>query len=250
MKLPDVFLNRPLAHRGLHDIAAGRAENSLKAFQAAIDGNYGIELDLQISSDGVAMVFHDYGLARLTAAKGPVAQHTAAQLGDISLLHDGGGIPTLAEVLALVDGRVPLLIEVKDQDGQMGTNIGPLGEAAADCLRGYKGPFAMMSFNPNATAEMAQLLPDAPRGIVTDSYDAEDWPLLPQATREALRGITDYECSGACFVSHNAADLSTPRIAELKAQGAAIICWTVTSAEIESEARKIADNITFEQYLA
>ena len=250
MKLPDVFLNRPLAHRGLHDIAAGRAENSLKSFQAAIDGNYSIELDLQISSDGVAMVFHDYGLARLTAAKGPVAQHTAAQLGDISLLHDGGGIPTLAEVLVLVDGRVPLLIEVKDQDGQMGPNIGPLGEAAAYCLRGYKGPFAMMSFNPHATAEMAQLLPDAPRGIVTDKYDPEDWPLLPQATREALSGITGYECSGACFVSHNAADLSTPRIAELKAQGAAIICWTVKSAEIEAEARKIADNITFEQYFA
>ena len=250
MKLPDVFLNRPLAHRGLHDIAAGRAENSLKSFQAAIDGNYGIELDLQISSDGVAMVFHDYGLARLTAAKGPVAQHTAAQLGDISLLHDGGGIPTLAEVLALVDGRVPLLIEVKDQDGQMGPNIGPLGEAAAYCLRGYKGPFAMMSFNPHATAEMAQLLPDAPRGIVTDSYVDEDWPLLPQATCEALRGITDYARTGSCFVSHQFDDLASPRIAELKAEGAAILCWTIRSAEVEAEARKIADNITFEQYLA
>lgn len=250
MKLPDVFLNRPLAHRGLHDIAAGRAENSLKSFQAAIDGNYGIELDLQISSDGVAMVFHDYGLARLTAAKGPVAQHTAAQLGDISLLHDGDGIPTLAKVLALVDGRVPLLIEVKDQDGQMGPNIGPLGEAAAYCLRDYKGPFAMMSFNPHATAEMMQLLPEAPRGIVTDPYTADDWPLLPQATRETLRAIPDYARTGSCFVSHNLADLRAPRIAALKAEGAAILCWTVKSAETEAEARKVADNITFEGYLA
>lgn len=250
MKLPDVFLSRPLAHRGLHDKTAGRAENSLKAFQAAIDAGYGIELDLQISSDGVAMVFHDYELGRLTAAKGAVAQQTAAQLGTIALLHDGDGIPTLAEVLELVAGRVPLLIELKDQDGQMGPNIGPLGEAAAYCLRGYAGPFAVMSFNPHATAEMAQLLPEVPRGIVTDPYVAEDWPLLPPDTCAALRDIPDYTPTGACFVSHNVANLAAPRIAALKAEGATILCWTVKSAEVEAKAREVADNITFEQYLA
>lgn len=250
MKLPDAFLTRPISHRGLHDKALGRAENSLKAFQAAIDADYPIELDLQISSDGVAMVFHDYGLSRLTAAKGAVAQHTAAQLGAIALLHDGDGIPTLQEVLNLVDGRVPLLIEIKDQDGQMGPNIGPLGEAAAYCLRGYKGPFAVMSFNPHATAEMAQLLPDAPRGLVTDTYEPEDWPLLPDATCTALREIADYTRTGSCFVSHQFGDLASPRIAELRSQGAAILCWTIKSATDEAEARKIADNITFERYLA
>jgi len=250
MKLPDAFLSRPLAHRGLHDKKAGRAENSRKAFQAAMEAGYGIELDLQLSSDGVAMVFHDYELGRLTAAKGAVAQQTAADLGTIPLLQDGDGIPTLAEVLALVDGRVPLLIEIKDQDGQMGPNIGPLGEAAAYCLRGYAGPFAVMSFNPHATAEMAQLLPEAPRGIVTDPYTSDDWPLLPQATRETLRTIPDYARTGSCFVSHNVADLRAPRIAALKAEGAAILCWTVKSAEMEAEARKVADNITFEGYLA
>ena len=250
MKLPDAFLSRPLAHRGLHDKKAGRAENSRKAFQAAMEAGYGIELDLQLSSDGVAIVFHDYELGRLTGAKGAVAQQTATDLGTIPLLQDGDGIPTLAEVLALVDGRVPLLIEIKDQDGQMGPNIGPLGEAAAYCLRGYAGPFAVMSFNPHATAEMAQLLPEAPRGIVTDPYTADDWPLLPQTTRETLRAIPDYARTGSCFVSHNVTDLRAPRIAALKAEGAAILCWTVKSAEMEVEARKVADNITFEGYLA
>lgn len=250
MKLPDAFLSRPLAHRGLHDKKAGRAENSRKAFQAAMEAGYGIELDLQLSSDGVAMVFHDYELGRLTGAKGAVAQQTATDLGTIPLLQDGDGIPTLGEVLALVDGRVPLLIEIKDQDGQMGPNIGPLGEAAAYCLRGYAGPFAVMSFNPHATAEMAQLLPEAPRGIVTDPYTADDWPLLPQTTRETLRAIPDYARTGSCFVSHNVTDLRAPRIAALKAEGAAILCWTVKSAEMEVEARKVADNITFEGYLA
>lgn len=248
--LPEVFLRRPLAHRGLHDKSAGRAENSPKAFAAAIDAGYGIELDLQISSDGVAMVFHDYDLGRLTTSKGAVAQQTAAQLGAIPLLHDGDGIPTLSEVLELVAGRVPLLIEIKDQDGQMGPNIGSLGQAAAYCLRGYSGPFAVMSFNPHATAEMAQLLPDAPRGIVTDPYTAEDWPLLPKATRETLREIPDYTRTEACFVSHNVADLGCARIAQLKAEGATILCWTVKSATVEAKAREVADNITFEQYLA
>jgi len=250
MKLPEIFISRPLAHRGLHDKMAGRAENSRKAFQAAIDANYGIEMDLQISSDGVAMVFHDYDLGRLTASKGAVAQQTAAQLRAIALLHDGDGIPTFAEVLELVAGRVPLLIEIKDQDGQMGRNVGPLGEAAARCLRGYAGPFAVMSFNPHVIAEMAQLLPDAPRGLVTDPYTAEDWPLLPQSIRENLRDIPDFARTGSSFVSHNVDDLGAPRIAELKAEGATILCWTVKSPAVEAKGREVADNITFEQYLA
>lgn len=250
MTLPDVFLTRPLAHRGLHDVKAGRAENSRKAFAAAIAEGYGIELDLQLSSDNVPMVFHDYDLGRLTAAKGAVKQHTAAQLCEIPLLHDGDGIPTLKEVLALVDGQVPLLIEIKDQDGLMGPNIGPMGEAAAHVLRDYSGPFAVMSFNPHATAEMKRLLPNAPRGIVTDPYTEEDWPLLPENLRTALREIAEFDSTGSSFVSHNVDDLPTTRIAALKREGAAILCWTVKSSETEIRAREVADNITFEGYLA
>lgn len=250
MKLTTAFLAQPLAHRGLHDVQAGRAENSRKSFAAAIAAGYGIELDLQLSRDGVPMVFHDYDLGRLTAVKGAVAQHTAAELGAIPLLHDGEGIPTLAEVLALVKGKVPLLIELKDQDGMMGSNIGPMGADAAHVLRNYFGPFAVMSFNPHAVAEMKTLLPDAPRGIVTDPYSADDWPTLSQARRADLSAISDYARTGSCFVSHNVADLGAPRVAELKRDGAAILCWTVKSKEMEDRARQVADNITFEGYLA
>ena len=110
-ELPAAFLDRPIAHRALHDIAQGRPENSVEAIRAAIDAGYGIEIDLQPSSDGEAMVFHDYDLARLTVQDGPVCGHDAAALGALPLRHGQSGIPTLAEVLALVDGRVPLLIE-------------------------------------------------------------------------------------------------------------------------------------------
>jgi len=250
MTLPAVFFDRPIAHRALHDVGAGRAENSTKAIAAAIDANYGIEIDLQLSSDGVPMVFHDYDLARLAEATGAVAQRTAADLGKIALRHDGDGIPTLAQVLAQVDGQVPLLIEFKDQDGLMGPNVGALGGAAAKLLRDYAGPYAVMSFNPHATAELKSLLPDVPRGIVTDPYRADDWPMLPATVRDHLRSIPDYADTGSCFVSHKQSDLTAEPVTTLKAQGATILCWTVKSAEVEARARQIADNITFEGYLA
>jgi len=250
MTLPAAFFTRPIAHRALHDVAAGRAENSLKAIKAAIDAGYGIEVDVQISANAVPMVFHDYDLGRLTGATGPVAQRTAQALGAIPLLHDGDAIPTLTEVLALVAGRVPLLIELKDQDGQLGPNIGPLGAAVAAVLQGYTGLVAVMSFNPHTVAELKTLLPDVPRGITTGAYRPENWPTIPKQMLDHLRAIPDYERVSACFVSHRDTDLAAPRIAALKAQGAHIFCWTVTSLQAEAEARKIADNITFEGYLA
>ncbi len=250
MTLPAAFFDRPIAHRALHDVAQGRAENSTASIAAALDAGYGIEIDLQLSSDGVPMVFHDYDLGRLTYESGPVAMRTAAELSEIALRHDGGGIPTLKQVLAQVAGQVPLLIEFKDQDGAMGPNVGPLGAAAADLLRDYQGDYAVMSFNPHAVIELKTLLPNTPRGIVTDPYSVDDWPMLSAAVRERLAGIPDYKTASCCFISHNQADLDADVVARLKSEGAAILCWTVKSPEVETVARKVADNITFEGYLA
>ncbi len=250
-KLDPVFLSRPIAHRALHDAADGRPENSRAAIRAAIEHGYGIEIDLQLSLDGQAMVFHDYDLARLTGETGPIRQRTRDALAGIPLSGgDGEGIPTLEEILALTAGRAPLLIEIKDQDGAMGANVGPLEYAAAQALAGYDGPVALMSFNPNAVAALARLMPDRARGLTTCGYNPLDWPILSEATCDHLRLIPDYDAVGACFVSHNVKDLHNPRLAELKAQGAHILCWTVTSPSIEAEARTLAENITFEQYLA
>ncbi|MEE2946516.1 MAG: glycerophosphodiester phosphodiesterase family protein [Pseudomonadota bacterium] len=249
-RLDHRFLTTPLAHRGLHDVAQGRPENSRAAIKAAINLGYGIEIDLQLSSDDVAMVFHDYGLNRLTEASGPIRQKTAKDLTAIPLKGGSETIPTLDEVLKLIDGQVPLLIELKDQDGQMGTDVGPLEKAAANLLNTYEGPLAVMSFNPNTVALLADLCPDIPRGIVTSAYDPESWAPLSRTVCEQLRDIPDYERSRASFISHEVADLNRPRVAELKSHGANILCWTVTSAAIEAKARKAAENITFEQYLA
>jgi glycerophosphoryl diester phosphodiesterase len=141
------------------------------------------------------------------------------------------------------------LIELKDQQGQMGASCGTLEAAAAAALAGYAGPVAVMSFNPDMVAQMAKLAPATPRGIVTCAYTPEDWPLLRAETRARLRDIPDYDATGACFVSHDIDDLNASRLDALRAQGAAILCWTVRSREAEAEARKRADNITFEGYL-
>ncbi len=249
MMLPRGFYNRPLAHRALHDVSDGRPENSRAAIRAAIAAGYGIEIDVQLSADGTAMVFHDYGLERLTGKTGAVRLRPAAELAQVQLLGGDEGIPDLEEVLDIVAGQVPLVIELKDQDGAMGTDLGPLEHAVAGAIKGYEGPLALMSFNPHAVAMMATLAPDVPRGIVTSAYDPADWP-LPAAVCDRLRDIPDFDRVGACFISHEVHDLSRPRVAQLKDQGAMICCWTVRSAAQEAQARRIADNITFEHYLA
>lgn len=248
--LPDSFLRLPIAHRALHDRAQGRIENSPAAIRAALAAGYAIEIDLQLSSDGVAMVFHDDDLDRLTHATGRVNRKTAAELGQIALRDSTDTIPTLTEVLALVAGRVPLLIELKDQTLDLSASDGRLEAATARALAGYDGPVALMSFNPTMIAGIARLMPSVPRGLTTSSYDPEEWHPVPPATCDRLRDIPDYDAVGASFISHQADDLTRPRVAELKAAGADVLCWTIRSPVAEALARRIAVNVTFEGYLS
>lgn len=247
--LPAAFLETPLAHRALHDVSDGRPENSRAAIRAAIAAGYGIEIDLQISADNKALVFHDYQLDRLAEGQGPVKALKAHEAAAVPLRGgDGEGIPDLAEVLDIVAGQVPLLIEIKDQDGQMGPNAGALEAAAAAALQGYGGPVAVMSFNPHSVAEMARLAPEVPRGLVTSAYDTAEWKLPPE-TCKRLRKIPDFKTCGAAFISHEASDLGRPRVQELRDAGVPVLCWTIRSATEEAVARAFADNVTFEGYL-
>jgi len=251
--LPAPFLSIPLAHRALH--GSGRPENSIAAIAAAVEAGYGVEIDLQASADGQAMVFHDAALDRLTAESGPVGARSAAQLSKIALLGgDGVGIPTLAEVLALVAGRVPVLIEVKDQSRVMGPVDGLLERATAAALADYAGPVAVMSFNPHSVIAMAHLAPSVARGLTTCAFSPEDVPAAAtdpaiEAARLALAGIESFDRVGASFISHDHRDLTRPRVCELKARGVPVLAWTIRTPEEEIAARHIAENITFENYL-
>lgn len=249
-RLPPAFLTRPIAHRGYHNKAEGVIENSPSAFAAAIAAGYPIELDLQLSRDGVPMVFHDDTLERLTAETGAVRDRDAAELETFTLKGGTDRIPTLARVLEQVDGAVPLLIELKDQHGAMGETDGVLERAALDILKEYAGPFALMSFNPSMIAKVAALSPETPRGIIGCAWRKVDEPHVPVDRRAELAAIPGFKEIGADFLSHDHTDLDSPRVEQLKAQGVPILCWTIRSPEQERQARKIADNITFEGYVA
>lgn len=248
--LPPSFLTRPIAHRAFHDRAAGRVENALSSIRAAVSAGYGIEIDIQPAADGTPMVFHDYDLERLTGHTGKISGHSAQALGEMRLLDDPGCIPTLEQVLQEVGGAVPLLIEIKDQDGALGPAVGPLEDAVARALDGYGGDVALMSFNPHSVAHIALAAPDRAVGLTTCAFEPDHWPGIPADRLSKLAGIPDYDRCGASFISHQWRDLPMPRVAELKSGGAAILCWTIRSPEDEATARKIAANVTFEGYAA
>ncbi|MEM1432122.1 MAG: glycerophosphodiester phosphodiesterase family protein [Pseudomonadota bacterium] len=239
-------MERPIAHRALH--GPGAPENSRAAVAAAIEAGYGIELDLQLSSNGVPVVFHDALLSRMTSADGAVRARTDTELGEIKLAGGDEGIPTFAEILQQVGGQVPLLVELKDQSGNLGESDGRFEAAVAEAGAAYAGDLAYMSFNPSLAAGMARAAPERPRGLVTEDFVAGTWPLVTPERRAVLNQIGALEEVSAAFVSHDWRSLDMPRIAELAAQGLPILCWTVKSPADEAVARRRARNITFEGY--
>ena len=247
--LDPAFLKTPIAHRALHDASKGVYENCRSAIIAAIEHGYAIEIDLQLSADGRAMVFHDDTLDRLTDKHGDVSDYTAAELTQIKVGSGQDVIEPLEDVLRLVDGRVPLLIELKDQSRQLSQTDGRLEQATIDALSLYEGAVAVMSFNPHMIATMAKLSSDLPLGLTTGSFMDPSWGI--DAERIAhLSQITDFDPKRYTFVSHFALELASPCIQTLKEQGVAIFTWTIRSPEAEAVARQTVDNITFEGYLA
>ena len=147
------------AHRGLH--CGGVPENSLAAFELACQEGYGIELDVQLSRDGVVTVFHDYTLKRMTGVDARLCELDSAELSLLSLLGTEEKIPTFAEVLELVGGRVPLLVELKGESANS-----ELCQAVADLLRSYDGAFCIESFNPLLVRRIQPLLPNTLCGLL------------------------------------------------------------------------------------
>ncbi len=247
--LDPAFLKTPIAHRALHDASKGVYENCRSAIIAAIEHGYAIEIDLQLSADGRAMVFHDDTLDRLTDKHGDVSDYTAAELTQIKVGSGQDVIEPLEDILRLVDGRVPLLIELKDQSRQLSQTDGRLEQATIDALSLYEGAVAVMSFNPHMIATMAKLSSDLPLGLTTGSFMDPTWGIDAERI-EHLSQIADFDPTRYSFVSHFALELAAPCIQMLKDQGTAIFTWTIRSPEAEAVARQTVDNITFEGYLA
>src|SRR5271167_4823111 len=172
MRAPDWLTARPVAHRGLHDRARGIVENMPAAVQAAISGNFSIEVDIQRSADGEAMVHHDDELGRLTDGAGALLQKTSSGLKAVTFKGTAERMMTLSDLCTLVAGRVPLVIEVKSHfNGDR-----KLVKRMAEVLSSYDGPAVGMSFDPDQVLALRELIPSRPRGIVAERhYTAEDW---------------------------------------------------------------------------
>lgn len=243
---PDWLTARPIAHRGLHDRARGIVENTPSAFAAAIAGNYAIECDLQITSDGEAVVFHDERLDRLTTASGMVKDHTVEQIQRLTVRDTTDRVQTLAELLAQVDGRVPLLIEIKSLwDGD-----GTLTRRTLDVLKSCAGPHCLMSFDPDVIALVREASEQTPRGIVADRGDDDYYRFLPLPRRRELRTLSHLAMTQPDFISFYFGELPFAPVAAWRAAGHPVISWTIRSASQAALARRHSDQITFEGFAA
>lgn len=223
----------PFAHRGLH--GATRLENSRAAFVEAIGEGHGIELDVQASRDGDAFVFHDYELDRLTGESGALAARSTAELKRIKLRDTYETIPTLPEVLQLIAGRVPLLIEVKAQDRK----IGALCLSVLRALDGYRGPVGVMSFNPEVGRWFSIHGPRVTRGLVV-TEQAKRRLRGPLMRRLALwRAKPD-------FLAYDIRDLPSRMSVRARGRGIPVFTWTCRGAEERARAAEHADQIIYE----
>lgn len=246
---PDLgwLVAKPIAHRGLHDLAAGVIENSPSAAKAAIAGGFGIECDVQLTADGEAVVFHDFVLDRLTAETGPVVAKTAAELGRITLKGSNDPILTLSAFLDLIGGRVPLVIEIKSRfDGNLA-----LTKRTVEVLAGHAGqPIVIKSFDPEIVTALRTLAPQIPRGIVAmNAYDYGDYDKLSPERKHALANLLHFTESRPDFLSWKVTDLESaaPYLCR-NIIGMPLMSWTVRTPEERQRAARFADQMVFEGF--
>ena len=238
----DWLITRPLAHRGLHDEQNGIMENTLSAFAAAVAASYGIECDLQISSDGEAMVYHDDVLGRLSDGKGRLDALTAAELKRVAFKGTADRMMTLGELCDFVASRVTLLLELKSSlasDRRLATR-------AAKVLSGYGGQAAVMSFDPALIADLRSMAPRLTHGIAVRN---PAWAEIAATPRRALAGLLQALRARPQFLAYSIANLPAllPTLARTLF-GLPLLAWTVRSTDDQCKAARYADQMIFEGF--
>jgi glycerophosphoryl diester phosphodiesterase len=242
----DWLTAQPIAHRGLHDAARGVIENTPSAVAAALAAGFGIEVDLQASADGEAMVFHDATLDRLTLSRGRLRDFSADVLSGVTFAATADRMMRLSELLALVAGRTPLVLELKsrwDGDVRLATRT------AAVLSDGYAGPVAVMSFDPRLVATMARRAPHLARGVAIRRR-AGPSPASPADRRPRLPALILHSAlARPHFMACRLQDLAwAPVIAARRLLGLPVLAWTVRSKEDQKLALRHADQVIFEGF--
>jgi len=234
-----------IAHRGLWS-KDGPPENSLAAFEAACEAGYGIELDVQLSSDGEAMVFHDSKLVRLTGREGRVTDHTAADLAAMTLPGSEETIPTLSETLTLVGRRALVLIELKTPYGE----VGPLEQRVHDIIIDHAGPIAIIGFNPYSHAWYADRHPNVLRGLDSHAYRGPDAARLAPEQRKSFAKLEHVAIARPHFLALGLDMLPSARADEYRSDGMPIVAWTTRSPGEWDKVSAHCDNHIFEGFQA
>ena len=248
MAAPAWLTARPIAHRGLHDRAAGTPENTVAAARAAIAKNFAIECDVQASADGEAVVFHDAALGRLCGRAEAVQALGADVLARLPVAGSAETIPTLPAFLAAIAGRVPLVLEIKSRfDGDLAL-LDRVCALAAD----YPGPLALKSFDPRVVAALRGRAPEGiPRGIVAESsQDDPAYAALPESERRSLAHLLHVGETRPDFLSWRVDDL--PNAATHLARhygGLPVMAWTVRTPDQRARAVAHADQMVFEGFV-
>lgn len=245
----DRLFEFPIAHRGLHDAANGVIENSRTAVWNAMQHGYSFEVDVQITADGEAVVFHDDILDRLTGESGPVKARAAAELIEIPLTGSvyGDTIWTLSELLELLAGQVPAIIEIKTHwNGDT-----RLAKRTAELLAAYEGPVAAKSFDPDMVAAFGRAAPGIPRGIIGYGYDDEEAERFSASRRFILRNLLHWPRTRPHFISWGVHDLPQTSVdIANRLTGAPVMTWTVRTPQDQARAGLYADQMIFEGFLA
>ncbi|WP_018390652.1 glycerophosphodiester phosphodiesterase family protein [Ancylobacter sp. FA202] len=238
---------QPIAHRALHDAVRGVIENTPSAVDAAMARDYAIEVDIQLSADGEAMVFHDDTLERLTLAEGPAKVRTTAQLKAVEMRGTADRMMTLDDLLARVGGRVPLIIELKSHfDGDTA-----VATRAVEVLAGYSGPAALMSFDPDLVAAVRNLAPHIPRGITMEHlYDDPEWDMLNHETKHEWSNLLHLPRTQPDFIAHYVKELPSAAVdAARRQRPMPLLTWTVRTEGDRATAARHADQMIFEGFL-
>jgi glycerophosphoryl diester phosphodiesterase len=237
----DIFkswlVETPIAHRGLHDKNA--PENSIPAFKNAIENGYAIELDVQMLSDGTVIVFHDNSLSRLTNNDGYIKFLTKADLDMLTLNGSKEKIPTFEEVLQFVDGKTPLLIEIKNQD-----KVGELENKVIELLKNYKGQFAIQSFNPFVLQYFYKHAPNIQRGQLASFFKKEKLPFIQKFFLKRLALCK--KVSHPDFISYDTRSLPNRYVKKFKDKP--LLAWTVKNQSEYMRVVKYCDNVIFEDF--
>ncbi|MDB5554269.1 MAG: Glycerophosphoryl diester phosphodiesterase [Rhizobium sp.] len=227
------LIRQPVAHRGLHDGNKAVWENTLSAFQAAIDGGFAIECDLQYVADATPVVFHDDDMERLCKMKGDVRAKSSSELGLVSIGGTGDKIPSLKQLLRLVKGRVPLVLELK---GREGDDEG-FASTVLEELEDYEGPVALMSFDHWLLRDLKELESPRPVGLTAEGLKQEDFIAHDKVMQFGLD-----------FISYNIMHLPNDYITLQRSKNIPVISWTVRSAKQAAHSAANADQITFEGF--